>query len=284
VSIRRAQDERIEGTPDGLTAVTEISDVPDAPIIGAVADLSTGSTASVAYTAATTGGTATTFTATSSPGGLTGTGASPITVSGLSTGVAYTFTVTASNSTGSSPASAASSSLTLASIGKYESIASVTVGGGGSSGISFTSIPATYTHLQIRGIWAHSTTNVAAVIGFNSATTSYTQHLVRGDGSVASSGSNTTGDGITGVGLTIASPSGSGGFGTSVIDIYDYLNTNKYKTVRALAGQDVNGDGNIRMYSGLWVNTNAISSIQITPNSSTFLQYTQFALYGIKGS
>jgi hypothetical protein len=31
MSIRRAQDERIEGTPDGLTAVSEIMDFPDAP-------------------------------------------------------------------------------------------------------------------------------------------------------------------------------------------------------------------------------------------------------------
>jgi len=168
--------------------------------------------------------------------------------------------------------------------GSYESIQTVTVGAGGSSGISFTSIPATYKHLQIRGIWAHSTTNVAAVIGFNSATTSYTQHLLSGNGgSSVSAGANPTGDGITGVGCTIASPSSSGGFGSSVIDILDYRNTNKYKIVRAFTGQNVNGDGRIRMYSGLWVNTNVISSIQITPNNSTFLQYTKFALYGIKG-
>jgi hypothetical protein len=168
--------------------------------------------------------------------------------------------------------------------GSYESIQTVTVGAGGSSGISFTSIPATYTHLQIRGIWAHSTTNVAAVIGFNSATTSYTQHLISGNGgSSVSAGANPSADGITGVGVTIACPSGSGGFGSSVVDILDYTNTNKYKIVRTFTGQNVNGDGRIRMYSGLWVNTNVISSIQITPNSSTFLQYTKFALYGIKG-
>jgi hypothetical protein len=34
----------------------------------------------------------------------------------------------------------------------YESIATVTVGGGGAATVAFTSIPATYTHLQIRGI------------------------------------------------------------------------------------------------------------------------------------
>jgi hypothetical protein len=34
----------------------------------------------------------------------------------------------------------------------YESIATVTVGGGGSASASFTSIPATYTHLQLSWI------------------------------------------------------------------------------------------------------------------------------------
>ena len=113
MSIRRAQDERIEGTPDGLNAVTEIVDVPDAPTIG-TATAGTGS-ATVTYTAAATGGAVTTFTATSTPGSITGTGASPITVSGLTGGTSYTFTVSGANTTGTSPASAASNSVTPSS-------------------------------------------------------------------------------------------------------------------------------------------------------------------------
>lgn len=86
---------------------------PEAPTIGAATQ--TGSTtATVAYTAATLGALATTFTATSNPSSITGTGASPITVSGLSGSTNYTFTVTASNANGSSTASAASNSITTA--------------------------------------------------------------------------------------------------------------------------------------------------------------------------
>lgn len=293
MSIRRAQDERIEGTPDGLTAVTEISDVPDAPIIGAVADLSTGSTASVAYTAATTGGTATTFTATSSPGGLTGTGSSPITVSGLSTGVAYTFTVTASNSTGSSVASAASSSLTLAALGVYESIASVTVGAGGSATISFTSIPATYKHLQVRGI---AKTNDTAddrqhiFARFNSDTgNNFSRHLLFGNGS------SVTYDYGTSTTARLGSPtisnfsSYANMFTAYVIDILDYTDTNKYTTVRVLGGfstndATANAFSTIALSSFAWLNTAAITSIQFQPASNNFVQYSEFALYGIKGS
>jgi len=85
---------------------------PGAPTIG-TATAVTSSTATVTYTAPTNLGAGTvTFTATSSPGSFTGTGASPITVAGLSPGTSYTFTVTASTPGGTGPASAASNSVT----------------------------------------------------------------------------------------------------------------------------------------------------------------------------
>jgi hypothetical protein len=95
---------------NSITATT----VPQAPTIG-TATLST-TTASVPFTAGATGGSIiTSYTATSSPGSLTGTGASsPISVSGLTPGISYTFTVTATNANGTSTASSASNSLTPA--------------------------------------------------------------------------------------------------------------------------------------------------------------------------
>jgi hypothetical protein len=100
----------------GLTASASLAVAavaPGAPTIGTAT--AGDASASVAFTApASSGGAAITgYTVTSSPGGLTGTGAtSPVTVPGLTNGTAYTFTVQATNSEGSGAASAASNSVT----------------------------------------------------------------------------------------------------------------------------------------------------------------------------
>jgi chitodextrinase len=87
--------------------------VPGSPTgVSAVAGLAQ---ATVSFTApASNGGsTITSYTVTSNPGNITATGASsPITMTGLTGGTAYTFTVTARNAAGTGPASSPSISVT----------------------------------------------------------------------------------------------------------------------------------------------------------------------------
>ena len=171
------------------------------------------------------------------------------------------------------------SSGVAASTNSYESIATTTVGSGGAADVTFSSIPSTYTHLQIRGITSGGNAGYGCNIGFNSDTTSgnYKSHALFGDGASAA-----TDVGVRTIGL-VGTNNGFAGF---VIDVLDYANTNKYKTTRSLNGNDQNGSGYLWFASVLWMNTNAISTVTITTagGSNTFNQYSQFALYGIKGS
>jgi hypothetical protein len=171
--------------------------------------------------------------------------------------------------------------------GSYESIATVTVGSGGAANVEFTSIPSTYTHLQIRAISRStaSTTNTGVKATFNSASTNYyALHQLYGDGSSAIAGANPASSYIVTGHQTGASAS-SNIFGTMVMDVLDYANTNKNKTVRTFTGYDANGSGLILFRSSLWMNTNAITSISFSSEAAgNIAQYSHFALYGIKGA
>ena len=182
---------------------------------------------------------------------------------------------------------------TPVSTNSYESIATTTVGGGGTSTITFSSIPATFTHLQLRWI---AQTNRGTFgfddlkFNFNSDTSSiYTFHTLYGNGAsaVADNGINANAARMyNGAGTQVSGT----WWATGVADLLDYADTNKFKTMRTLVGCDLNGNavgtlhGRMDLFSNLYRSTSAISTITIASDSaSTFQQYTQFALYGIKG-
>ena len=172
----------------------------------------------------------------------------------------------------------------------YESIATVTVGGGGASTVTFSSIVGTYKHLQVRYLaqtnrGTYGTDNI--LIRLNSDTGSnYSLHALTGDGAsaTAGAGSSTT--------QFLSQATGSGAsttYGAGVMDLLEYANTNIYKTSRILSGADHNGTiagygGQILFSSGNWRSTSAVTTIQFRPEfGSAFTQYSHFALYGIKG-
>ena len=170
------------------------------------------------------------------------------------------------------------------STNSYESIATVTVGTAQTS-ITFSSIPSTYKHLQIRGI-GKSDSSAATYVsiqfnGYNAA--NYSIHELSGDGSTASAYGAANFVGV--VADPIVGTAYSNVFTGFVMDILDYQNTNKYKTTRYLGGHDTNSTNPyIFMTSGSWRNTAAISSItMVFSDSRKWNTYSQIALYGIKG-
>jgi len=160
--------------------------------------------------------------------------------------------------------------------GDFESIATVVVGSGGAADIEFTSIPSTFQHLQIRAISKSSTTTTDAIVSVNGNAVAR-RHVVFGNGSSVSAGTAADGNGIPSATSATASV-----FAVYVMDVLDYKDTNKNKTIRVLGGVDLNGSGTVSLSSYLYsTNTNAITSIKITGNAS-FAQYSHFALYGCK--
>jgi hypothetical protein len=191
------------------------------------------------------------------------------------------------------------SSGVAASTSSYESIASAT--GTGSSGtITFSSIPSGYASLQIRMMAKSSYTggtgpaNWQAIIRPNgdSSAANYTFHQLKGNGTSATAAGAGSGS-YDGVYVTSAANSNYSGYediyGVAIIDIHDYASTTKYKTVRALSGNNNNltttGSQSVTLNSGVWLNTAAITSLTLFEGSSyNWLTGSVFSLYGIKGA
>jgi len=165
----------------------------------------------------------------------------------------------------------------------YESISTVTVGATSVANIEFTSIPATYTHLQIRFIFTVTNGSTPTSMQFNSDTASnYSRHSLRADGSSFTAGGNATQSDMDIFGYLLGSSTTNPTAG--IVDILDYANTNKYKTVKTLAGCEQAGSGGeINFTSNNWRSASAITSIKMFTDFN-FKQYSSFALYGIKGA
>jgi hypothetical protein len=169
----------------------------------------------------------------------------------------------------------------------YESIATTTVSTAVSS-ITFSSIPGTFKHLQIRAnVRTDRSANQfdATLIRLNSDTGSnYVYHRLFGaSGTVTSDASTSQTSGYAGA--TMGGGGIANAFSSFVVDVLDYENTNKNTTFRSLSGRENNdADGSVVLASSLWLNTSAITSITLRPSAGpNFVQYSSFALYGVKG-
>lgn len=266
---------------------------PTAPTIGTATAGDT--TASVAFTASSYIGKGTiTYTATSSPSGLTGTSAtSPITVSGLTNGTAYTFTVVGTTNYGvASVASASSNSITPAVAGDWESIQTITSSSAFASA-DFTSIPQTFKHLQVRCIMGGNA---------NATDTNYMMYTLNGTGSadyltirygVQNAGAvSNIATGQNQVAPALASYENSTTlqymYGALILDLYDYTNANKRPVAMSMGGGNINstsGYYNAAMEGVGMLNTGnaAITRITVLHQTGNLKPNSKFALYGMKG-
>ena len=170
-----------------------------------------------------------------------------------------------------------------AAAGAYESIATAT--GNGSSGtITFSSIPSTYTSLQIRFMTFHSAVGQTNITFNGVGGTSYARHCLVGDGS---SSPYTNAEFNQAAGQVAGNAfGGSTTFpNVGIIDIDDYTSTTKNKTVRAISGADTNSSSSeIGLYSSVFMNTSAVTSLSLVRTSGVFNSGTVISLYGIKGA
>jgi hypothetical protein len=278
----------------------KIVDLPIKTVtIGTATDGGTGTTASVAFTTGseTTGGPVFYYTGTSTPGSFTGTAStSPVIVTGLTADTAYTFTVKATNATGSGPVSSASNSVTTALPNSYEAIATLS-GTGSSDLITFSSIPSTYKHLQIRGVQVvdyGSADYGNSGIRFNGDTAyNYTTHTMRGyyDTTANLQGINYTLGGSANYGMILGAYLGSNTniMFPTIIDILNYANTGNRKVAKGWSGTTyLNGSsanrGFLQTGSTFWDSNAAITSISLFASNGNWNTKTKFTLYGIKDS
>jgi hypothetical protein len=168
--------------------------------------------------------------------------------------------------------------------GAYESIATVT--GSGQTTLTFSSIPSTYTSLQIRyAIKPATGTGEALRLQLNGDTGSnYSRHALAGNGSTANASGGASGT-FTWGGDNAAGTQTSGYPYVGLIDIQDYASTTKNKTVRTFVGTDANGSGGVSLTSGVWLNTAAITSVTLFfPSGDSLATGSLVSLYGIKGA
>ena len=163
--------------------------------------------------------------------------------------------------------------------GAYDALATVTVPSGGSASVTFSGIPNTYKHLQIRsivrGTYAASLVSMTGTVNGSAYTR---MHSLYGDGSGTGAYTSTS----TVFNDIVSASATSGIFSVLIMDILDYANTSKVKTFRNFLANDRNGAGQIEFQSHLWNDTSAVTSLSFSPGAGNFAEYSQFALYGVR--
>ena len=168
----------------------------------------------------------------------------------------------------------------------FELIQSATVGAGGSSSITFTGINSTYTDLYIFLSLRYSGSDTSSVnVALNNTTSNYQGRALRGGGGATDSiyftiSTNNIGGNSTG---SSGASQTSNTWATSRMYIGNYTAATAKDVEVDFAQEANNANAFLGTYGVLWNDSTAISSIYITPDSTTtWVQYSSAYLYGIK--
>lgn len=159
----------------------------------------------------------------------------------------------------------------------YEPIATTTLGSAATS-ITFNSIASTWTDIRLV-LTLVPASGTRSYLQFNSDTgANYSRTQLYGDGSAASSGSNT---GMSNLSASVADASVPSLW---TYDLFSYAGSTK-KTILSTVSLDSNGSGYVVRSVHLWNSTSAINSIYIYSTvSNSFAAGTTATLYGIKNA
>lgn len=169
----------------------------------------------------------------------------------------------------------------------YTLIASSTVGAGGVSTITFSSIPSTYTDLVLKLSTRESGSNAVwdnIFMTFNSAATNYKTRVLYATGSSPTSTSSSNSDTVLRYTFQDDSTATANVFANAEYYIPNYAGSSN-KSISSDSVVENNGaTGMTALTAGLWSDTSAITSISFTCGNGNFVQYSTAYLYGIKNS
>lgn len=153
----------------------------------------------------------------------------------------------------------------------YTPLARTTLSSAAAS-VTFSSISGSYTDLVL--VVSTISVNGTAYMTVNGDTnTNYSRTFMYGTGSSAVSARTTN---FASFPFTVGSVNGT--FSASIVHLMNYSNSTTYKTFLT-RGNDA-ADATVGLV-GLWRNTNAITSINLTTASDNFNTGSTFTLYGI---
>lgn len=158
----------------------------------------------------------------------------------------------------------------------YEPIATTTLGSAAAS-ITFSSIAASWTDLRL--VLTATASGGTKFLKFNSSSTGYSNTWILGDGSSATSGQSTSYPRLD----LNSQDTGDSTPSLDTVDIFSYAGST-FKTCLMTSSHDENGSGQVMRQVGLWSNTSAITSIELSVAGNTWSIGTTATLYGIKNA